>query len=84
MAGVGVDDDFHLLAQLFQRLLELFCVFYGNATILPAENSENRSINLLLLLGIRGDMAVMDDRSSQCGFLERDIEGVASAHAPAD
>jgi len=34
--------------------------------------------------GVGSEMAVVDDRGGELRFLQRDVEGIASAHAPAN
>ena len=64
--------------------LELVYVGGSDAAILGAEQPQDGCIDFLQRVGVGGEMAVVDHRGGQGGFLQSDIERVASAHAPSD
>src|SRR5206468_10358007 len=78
-----VDLDLNLLAQFLELFPKVSDVGGRNPFVLRAKDAENWRVNLFHRLGIGCQMAIVDDVGGKRGFLQRYIDGIASALAPA-
>src|SRR5579864_1197088 len=60
VSRIRINLDFHFLAQLLKGSLKFVNVLRRNASILSAENSQDRRMDLLERVGVDGEMPVVD------------------------
>ena len=80
--GVVIDLDVNFLPELLHGLLKLVHIVGSDATVLPAKQAQDRRVDFLQRVPICGKAAIIDDVGGKRGLLQRDLERIASAHAP--
>ena len=78
MSGVGIDLDVNFLSLLLHLLLKLLNIVWRYAAVLCAKKSEDRSVDLLQLPRIGGEMPVIDHGCRELRFGETLIGFVPS------